>query len=76
MVANDASSQKRMAYIARRIQFLQELVKLRLADLRSVPGKVNPADALTKHLQKATYREYIGHSASLQHQHQHLLGFC
>ena len=59
MVANDASSQKRMAYIARRIRFLQELVKLRLADVRSVPGKVNPADALTKHLHKQTYREYM-----------------
>ena len=58
-VANDASSEKRMAYIARRIRFLQELVKLRLADVRSVPGKVNPADALTKHLHKQTYREYM-----------------
>ena len=59
MVANDASSLKRMAYIARRIRFLQELVKLRLADVKNVPGKVNPADALTKHLHKQTYREYM-----------------
>ena len=58
-VANDASSEKRMAYIARRIRFLQELVKLRLTDVRSVPGKENPADALTKHLHKQTYREYM-----------------
>jgi hypothetical protein len=59
MVAKDASSEKRMAYIARRIRFLQELVKLRIVDVIHVPGKANPADALTKHLDKKTFREYM-----------------
>ena len=58
-VANDASSEKRMAYIARRIRFLQELVRLRVVDIFHVPGKANPSDALTKHLPKPTFREYM-----------------
>ena len=59
MVSKDASSEKRMAYIARRIRFLQELVKLRIVDVMHVPGKANPADALTKHLSKQVYRAYM-----------------
>ena len=59
MVAKDASSEKRLAYIARRIRFLQELVRLRIVDVLQVPGKANPADALTKHLTAATFKEYM-----------------
>ena len=60
MAANDASSIKRLAYIARRVRFLQELVTRKIVVLLNIDGKQNPADALTKHIEpKGTFREYM-----------------
>ena len=60
LAANDASSIKRLAYIARRVRFLQELVTRKIVVLLNIDGKQNPADALTKHIEpKATFREYM-----------------
>ena len=60
MAANDASSIKRLAYIARRVRFLQELVTRKIVVLLNIDGKQNPADALTKHIEpKATFRDYM-----------------
>ena len=60
MVSNDATSIKRLAYIARRCRFLQELAARGLVCLRNVPGSANPADALTKHISpKTAFREYM-----------------
>ena len=60
MAANDATSIKRLAYIARRVRFLQELVTRGIVKLLDIDGKVNPADALTKHIDpKSTFREYM-----------------
>ena len=52
---NDASSIKRLAYIARRVRFLQELVQRGIIIMKSVPGNTNPADALTKHISPKTH---------------------
>ena len=61
MVANDSTSIKRLAYIARRVRFLQELVARSVLSVLSVPGSANPADAMTKHLSpKAIFLEYMG----------------
>jgi len=60
LAANDASSIKRLAYIARRVRFLQELVTRKIVVLLNIDGKQNPADALTKHIEpKATFRDYM-----------------
>ena len=60
MVSNDATSIKRLAYIARRCRFLQELVDRKLIKMLDVPGTANPADALTKHISpKQTFKEYM-----------------
>jgi hypothetical protein len=67
MVAKDACSEKRLAYVARRIRFLQELVRLKIVDVMHVPGKANPADALTNHLDKRTFREYMERIYNCQH---------
>ena len=57
---NDASSIKRLAYIARRVRFLQELVQRNVIVMKNVPGNTNPADALTKHISpKAHFRELV-----------------
>ena len=60
MVAKDATSVKRLAYIARRVRFLQELVARAVIKILHVPGDANPADAMTKHLSpKSLYIEYM-----------------
>ena len=60
LAANDASSIKRLAYIARRVRFLQELVTRNIVVLLNIDGKQNPADALTKHIEpKGTFRDYM-----------------
>ena len=60
MVSRDATSIKRLAYIARRCRFLQELVDRKIITLLKVPGTANPADALTKHLSpKQVFRGYM-----------------
>ena len=60
MVAKDATSVKRLAYIARRIRFLQELVARNIIKILHVPGDANPPDAMTKHLSpKSLYIEYM-----------------
>ena len=57
---NDASSIKRLAYIARRVRFLQELVARNVSRLLNVPGNANPADAFTKHVSpKRLWQEYM-----------------
>jgi hypothetical protein len=60
LVSKDATSIKRLAYIARRCRFLQELDARRVIKLHHVPGAANPADALTKHVSpKQTFRAYM-----------------
>ena len=57
---NDATSIKRLAYIARRVRFLQELVSRLIISLLDVPGTANPADAFTKHVApKRRWQEYM-----------------
>ena len=58
MVARDASSVKRLAYVARRVRLLQELEARHIIRVLDVDGKVNPADMLTKHLEKPTWLRY------------------
>ena len=58
--SKDATSVKRLAYIARRCRFLQELSERGDIRLLNVPGTANPADALTKHVSpKSTFRSYM-----------------
>ena len=60
LVSKDATSIKRLAYIARRCRFLQELTERGDIRLLNVPGTANPADALTKHVSpKSTFRSYM-----------------
>ena len=61
MVANNASSEKRLSYIARRVRFLQELQPSRagVVHVLKVSGIENPADAFTKHLDRKTFRAYM-----------------
>ena len=60
LAAKDASSIKRLAYIARRVRFLQELVVCNIIDILDIDGKENPADALTKHISpKIAFSEYM-----------------
>ena len=59
LVAHDASSIKRLSYVARRVRFLQELVSRNFLCVLNVPGKANPADVLTKHIGKSEFREYM-----------------
>ena len=59
LAASDATSIKRLAYIARRVRFLQELVVRGIIKMCNVPGDANPADVFTKHLPKAAFRMYI-----------------
>ena len=60
MAGNDATSIKRLAYIARRVRFLQELVDRGICSLLDVPGEANPADALTKHITpKQLFYDYM-----------------
>ena len=60
LVSTDSTPLKRLAYIARRCRFLQELAARGLVCLRNVPGSANPADALTKHISpKTAFREYM-----------------
>ena len=59
-VAKDASSMKHVAYVARRVRFLQELQSAdrRVLNMRKVSGLANPSDMLTKHLKKESFRLY------------------
>ena len=59
MAASDATSIKRLAYIARRVRFLQELVVRGVVKMLNVPGNANPADGFTKHLPKSAFRMYM-----------------
>ena len=59
MVTKDASSEKRMAYVARRIRFMQELQRLQIISIFHGSGKANPADSMTKHLGKVEFRKYM-----------------
>ena len=61
MVSKDATPLKRLAYIARRVRLLQELVKLGIVRLLNVPGKLNPADVLTKYLPRDDYERYMSY---------------
>ena len=59
LVSKDVSPLKRLAYIARRVRLLQEMVKLGGIQLRDVPGTANPADMLTKHMKtRADFVKY------------------
>lgn len=57
-VARDASSMKKVSYVARRVRLLQELVQRSVVRMEKVSGLANPADMLTKHLVKDTFRKY------------------
>ena len=59
LVSKDATAIKRLAYVTRRVRLLQELVAHRVVYVCNVPGKENPADALTKHLGKPDFRNYM-----------------
>ena len=59
MVSKDASSIKRLAYVARRVRLLQELQRRLVVNVVDVPGTANPADAFTKHLDKTTFCMYM-----------------
>ena len=59
-VSNDSTSIKRLAYVARRVRFLQELVTRNVLRMLNVPGTANPADAMTKHVSpKRHWQEYM-----------------
>ena len=59
MVSKDSSSEKRLAYMARRVRFMQELVARGVITLHKVPGTANPADALTKYIGRDLHRDYM-----------------
>ena len=59
LVTKDASSLKRLAYVTRRVRLLQELQHRRVINISNVPGKANPADPLTKHVDKLSFRSYM-----------------
>ena len=59
LVSKDASPLKRLAYVARRARFLQELSACGIVKLLDVPGTANPADAFTKHLGRGEFQEYM-----------------
>ena len=59
LAGSDSSSIKRLAYIARRVRFLQELVLRGLIKMLNVSGTENPSDGLTKHLGKAAFRLFM-----------------
>ena len=58
LVTRDASSLKRLAYIARRVRFIQELEARRVISIQNIEGTQNPADVLTKYLGKPDYIRY------------------
>ena len=57
-VARNASAVKRLAYVARRVKFIQELESRRVVTLMNIEGNANPADMLTKYLAKPTWFPY------------------
>ena len=63
LIAKDATSIKRLAYMARRAAWMRELTDAN-HDVRQVvrplkvDGTANPADALTKYLSKPAFRAY------------------
>ena len=60
LVSEDATSVKRLAYVARRARFMQELRQHGYVVMRRVKGTENPADALTKHLkEKKVFNAYM-----------------
>ena len=65
MVSKDTTPLKRLTYIARRVRLLQELVmelvRLGIARLLNIPGKLNPADVLTKYLTREDFERYISY---------------
>ena len=62
LLTKDATSIKRLAYIARRIRFMQELQVRGVIFILDIDGKANPADALTKHCApKALCHTYMAH---------------
>ena len=67
MVARDASSIKRLAYVTRRVRVLQELQRFGVIDCLNVPGRSNPADAMTKYLDKRTFRTYMARIYNNKH---------
>ena len=64
LVTRDASSIKRLAYIARRVRLIQELEARRIISIQNIEGIKNPADVLTKYLGKPDYVRYT--SSTLQ----------
>ena len=65
LVTRDASSLKRLAYIARRVRFIQELKARRVISIQNIKGIKNPADVLTKYYlstwaKQTTYATLLG----------------
>ena len=60
LIASDATSIKRVAYLARRAAFCRELTRPPNATMRplKVDGLANPGDAFTKHLAKPQFKPY------------------
>ena len=59
LVSKEATSIKRLAYVARRCKFMQELHEEQEILLKHVPGTRNPADLMTKYLEtKMLFLEY------------------
>ena len=58
LVTRDAVSLKRLAYIARRVRFIQELEARRVISIQNIEGIKNPAGVLTKYLGKPDYVRY------------------
>ena len=54
----DIDTLKRLAYIARRVRFIQELEARRVISIQNIEGIKNPADVLTKYLGKPDYIRY------------------
>ena len=58
MVSKNSTPLKRLAYVARRVRFLQELAHYNIVKLYDVPGTANPADCFTKHLARGEFERY------------------
>ena len=59
LISQDATSLKRLAYVARRCKFMQELHEMGVIRIMHVPGTRNPADIMTKYVEpKRLFIEY------------------
>ena len=64
---------KRLAYVARRVKFIQELESRRVVTLMNIEGNANPADMLTKYLTKPTWFPYASRLYNIRTSRRSLL---